>query len=129
MIGVLTVQNAVIAQSSYKLLAPLPGSKTADISTEEEGLATYAEALFPFLLSIAAVLAFVMMVIGGMQYMASAGNPQMMGDAKDRMLKAVLGLLLAALSVLILRTINPELASFQFNIPSISSFSKTNPPN
>jgi len=124
-IGLLLVSGPVIAES-YKLLAPLPGSSTGEIETGEAGFTKYIQTLFPFMLSVAAVLAFIMLVIGGMQYMASAGNQQTMGDAKDRMTNAVLGLLLAALSVLILRTINPELVSLRFTIPNIN-FVKPSP--
>jgi hypothetical protein len=41
--------------------------------------------------------------------MSSQGNPSATGDAKDKIQKALLGLLLVLASFLILQIINPEL--------------------
>ncbi|PIR69589.1 MAG: hypothetical protein COU47_02430 [Candidatus Niyogibacteria bacterium CG10_big_fil_rev_8_21_14_0_10_46_36] len=65
--------------------------------------------LFPALLSIAALLAFVMIVFAGFKWIAAAGNPAAIEDAKDMIIKAVLGLILAFMSWLVLNTINPNL--------------------
>ena len=103
--------------TEYNLLAPLPGGDPKiDI---KDGFITYMKQLIPFLLSIAAVLAVVMIVVGGIQYVGSAGNPNMIGDAKDRIQNALLGLLLAAAAYLILNTINPNLVNLQLNVPPI----------
>jgi hypothetical protein len=65
-------------------------------------------ALFGITIAIAAMLAVIMFVIGGFQYMASEAIGSK-GDAASRMRSAVLGLLLVLISVLILNTINPSI--------------------
>jgi len=62
-----------------------------------------------FIIGVAGLAAFVMLVWGGFQYLTSAGNPTAIGDAKDRIKSALLGLLIILISWLILQVINPEL--------------------
>ncbi len=62
-----------------------------------------------FIVGIAGLAAFTMLVWGGFQWLTSAGNPARITDARDRIFKALLGLLLILASWLILQVINPEL--------------------
>lgn len=110
----------VFAQTDYTLLAPLPGG-SEQIPAGTEGFVTYISQLFTFLLSAAAILALVMLVIGGLQYLGSAGNPQMISDAKGRITNALLGLLLAVAAWLILITINPALVSLNFVVTGVAT--------
>ena len=107
------------AQTTYKLLAPLPEGD-AEVPTDI-GFSIYAADLFRFLLSGAVILALVMLVIGGGEYVGSAGNTSLLGDAKGRMLNAILGLLLALSSWLILNLINPDLVDFSIDVPEITT--------
>ncbi len=52
--------------------------------------------------------AFIMIVWGGVGWMTSSGNPSKTTEAKDRIEKALLGLLLVLASFLILQVINPD---------------------
>lgn len=65
--------------------------------------------LFNFLLTIAGLAAFIMIVWGGVNFLTSAGDPTKMGDAKDQIFKALLGLVVMFASWMILNTINPQL--------------------
>lgn len=65
--------------------------------------------LYVLIVSISGLAAFIMIVWGGVQWMTSAGNPARTSDAKDKIQKALLGLLLILASFLILQVINPEL--------------------
>ncbi|TSC73464.1 MAG: Uncharacterized protein G01um101470_70 [Parcubacteria group bacterium Gr01-1014_70] len=103
----------------YKLLAPLPGG-SVQLPADETGFSFYAQNFYLFLLSAAVILALVMLVIGGVEYVASAGNTSLLGDAKGRMLNALLGLLLALASWLILNLINPDLVDFSLPIKEIN---------
>jgi len=62
-----------------------------------------------FIVSIAGIAAFFMLVWGGFEWLTSAGSPARIAEAKDRISSAVLGLLLILASFLILQVINPEL--------------------
>lgn len=118
-IFLILIPAAVFAQDlSYNLSAPLPG--LAGNKLKVTNLADYISYLFPFLLSIAAILAFVMFVIGGIEYMIRSGaeNTQ---EAKNRIRDALLGLLLAVGSVLILQTINPNLVTLKLDVPKIKA--------
>jgi hypothetical protein len=79
-----------------------------DINTQQ-GLASIVAWLYVFFVGISGLAAFVMIVWGGVQWMSSQGNPSATGDAKDKIQKALLGLLLVLASFLILQIINPEL--------------------
>lgn len=62
-----------------------------------------------FVVSIAGLAAFVMLVWGGFTWLTSTGEPGKITDAKDRIYSAFLGLLLILTSYLIIKVINPEL--------------------
>lgn len=70
---------------------------------------SYLIGLYKFALSVVGIFALIMIMYAGIRYMTSAGNPAAMGDAKDAIYNAILGLALALLSWLIITTINPEL--------------------
>lgn len=70
-----------------------------------------------FIISIAGIAVFIMLVWGGFEWMTSAGSPARITSAKDRMTSALLGLLIILSSVLILQVINPELTFL--NLPKL----------
>ena len=92
------------AQTQYKLLAPLPQG-SVQLPADATGFSLYASNLYWFFISAAVILALVMIIIGGVEYVGSAGNTSLLGDAKGRILNALLGLLLALASWLILNLI------------------------
>jgi hypothetical protein len=100
---------AFVVEGSSGGTAP-PGGGPAPL---QQNFFAYLKYLFPFMLSIAAVLAVFMLVISGIQMMAAAGNVGMIDSAKKKIWNAIGGLLLIALSFLILRTINPQLINLQ----------------
>ena len=112
---------SVFAAQQYQLLEPLP----TIVAGQSVTLSTYLEAVFAFGISIAGILAVAMIVIGGIQYMTAYGNPSAVGDAKERITQALLGLLLAVAAWLILYTINPDLIKGQLTVPQVQQ--TTNP--
>ncbi|MFZ5559574.1 MAG: pilin [Patescibacteria group bacterium] len=72
-----------------------------------------------FALGIVGVIALLSMLIGAIKYIFSAGNPSKAGEAKDQIFSAILGIIILLASVLILRTINPDLVSIGFKLPEI----------
>ena len=69
----------------------------------------YIAAIFQYGISLAAVLAVVMIMIGGFVWLTSGGSPDKVGKAKEYISNALLGLLLALLSYTMLYAINPRL--------------------
>ncbi|MCH7882804.1 hypothetical protein IIA95_00055 [Patescibacteria group bacterium] len=69
--------------------------------------------LFPLMLASAMVLAVLMIIFAGFQWMAGAVSPPQVEEAKKKIWAAVIGLTLALTSFLILKTINPDLVSLR----------------
>ncbi len=96
---------ALALEATYPRIPMLP-----EITATSE-LADYVGYFFGLGIMIGGFLALVSFTIGAIRYMASAGNPTSMGDAKDRMSGALLGLGLLLVSFLIMKTINTSLVS------------------
>lgn len=76
---------------------------------------------------IVSVLGVLMIIVAGIQWLTSAGSQEKIGAAKKRIMGAVIGILILALSYTILNTINPYLVNFrlpQVWILNTSSFAK-----
>ena len=95
--------NLMVAQA-YEPLVRLPGLPAEGPLS----LSQYIVGLYNFLLSIVGIVAVMMLIIGGMKYIAAAGNASVIADAKDTISNAIFGLLLALLSWVIVSTINPD---------------------
>lgn len=65
--------------------------------------------IYYFIVGIAGLAAFIMLVWGGAQWLTSGAIPSQAGEAKDKIRNAILGLLLVLASFLIIQVINPEL--------------------
>lgn len=81
--------------------------------------ADFLKYIYYFFLSIGGILTFVMLVWGGFKWLTSAGNPGGIGEAKDIIFSALIGLVLLLGSYLILSTINPSLVVIQ--VPGLTS--------
>ena len=122
--GGVTVTEKVDTELNYYPLAPLPGvgqtctqdikGKTICVETASEAgkpstaFAGYLNAMIKIFIGLCAVLAMVMIIMGGIQYMTSeliSGKE----EGKKKITQAVLGLILALGAVAILNTINPDL--------------------
>jgi len=99
----------------YNLLSPF--GEAQQVST----FGDYLSGMIPFLVRLAAVLATVFIVIGGFEYSMSDSITSKQ-DAKDMITQAVIGLLLALTSYLILNTLSPNLV--RLDIPSLKNISE-----
>jgi len=73
--------------------------------------------LYYFIIGISGFSAFFMFVWGGFQWSSSAGNPNVVAEAKDKLTSAALGVLIVLSAYLILQVVNPELTTL--NLPQI----------
>lgn len=96
----------------YTPLAPLPG--IGGDGAKVNDLASYVEAMFRLLIGIAAALAVIMIMVGGIQYMSTA-TISGKGEGLGKINHALMGLLLAIGAWLILSTVNPATLEFKFN--------------
>ncbi len=101
----------------------IPG-QTAISSSSPPG--AFINDFYQFSIFAGGLLAFAVIVYGGVKYMISAGNPSGQSDAKEWIWGALLGLLLLGCAYLILAVINPQLINL--NLPQITSAGITLPP-
>jgi hypothetical protein len=108
--GFLLVGDFADAQN-YRIHEQIPGQTGSGLG--EDGVDTlqeYLEAAYKFGIAIVAILAVVMIGVGGFMYIVtSAGNAGKLANAKEIITSAILGLVMALLSWLILFVINPDL--------------------
>lgn len=99
---------------AYRLLAPI-----GEFQFAPDDIGGYFNTILSIAIGLCAVLAVIMIVIGGVQYM---GDESIFGktQAKDRIGKAILGLLIALGSYALLNTINPDLLGGNINIKQVS---------
>ncbi len=77
----------------------------------------YIEMVYNYALIILSILASVMIIVAGIQYVGSAGNQEMISSAKKRIIGAVIGLSLAYMSYTILNMVNPS--TLELRLPSV----------
>lgn len=70
--------------------------------------------IYKFALGICGLTALVSIILAAAQYALSAGDSSKMGEAKNKITQALLGILILLFSYLILYTINPDLVSLTF---------------
>ena len=100
----------------------IPGSIPA--SQKNPDPAGLISNLYQYALLMGGLLAFVVVIWGGIEYTLSADNPSRKGDAKDRIKQALLGLLLLAGAFVVLNTINPKLT--QLKLPTLKKITGKN---
>jgi hypothetical protein len=95
----------------YKFLAPLPnpdGTIESVFTVDNDSFTKYLNMIIKLTIGIAGVLAVIMIVMGGIQYMGSEliSNKE---QGKSQIMNALLGLLITLGAYALLYTINPEL--------------------
>lgn len=80
--------------------------------TNIDTIKTLAVNIIKLLLSIVATVAVLFMVIGGIQYITSAGNPEGIEKAKNTILYAVIGTILSILAFAIVTFISAQLPPY-----------------
>lgn len=118
-----TTEEKYVPPLEPKLQIPIPGLKLTTIfETKQEGeqrvlylptIAEYAAGVYKYLISIVGIIAGIMIVWAGTKWLMSAGNADMVSDAKKKIGNAIIGLILAVGSYIILYLINPDLVSFK----------------
>ncbi|MFH1536398.1 MAG: pilin [Patescibacteria group bacterium] len=120
--------NSVLAQSpnediryaeppAYQLEVPLGNT------TSVTGFNEYIKIVYRFAVGLIALISLFLIVLGGIIWIIAAGNEQSITKAKTMIMSAIIGLLLALSSYVILYTINPKLVSLEaMQIPYIELY-------
>ncbi len=114
---------------------PIPGSEFSGgaVNVDSSLFARYVGAFYVYFIGVVGILAVVMMMWGGYHYVTALGNPAKMQQGKETINNALIGLVLALTSFILLRTVNPALADFVGVFPNyitqrLQSFGKTSMP-
>lgn len=112
-----TIESACVeGVSGYCLLAPIPGIGDANGRVDiKKGIGDYLLGIIRFVIAMCGVLAVLMIVIAGIQYMSTdaiSGKE----DAKEKITNVIFGLIIALGGYIILNTINPQLTNFNTTI-------------
>jgi len=120
LIFIVIIAYPQIAKAEIKFLPQvnIPGFKETEI--KEKTLAYYISSFYKWSVTTVAILAVIMIMISGLQWIFSAGNPPAIAKAKDQMMSAILGLILVLICIPLLKMINPALVRLSsLNIPTI----------
>jgi len=119
--------ETILKENQPNLQIRIPGIKFTDpaelekLQIEENGinylqipyLGEYIVAVYKYGIIIIGVLALVMIIDSGLQWVLSAGNQEKITKAKTGLSNAIFGLIIALLSYTILYVINPNLVEFK----------------
>jgi len=105
------------ADDEYNLVPLSPNLPLIGQGIGEQGPTELLNALLAISVVVAAMLAVVMVAIGGFKYMTT-DSVFAMGNAKEQIANAVIGLLIVLCAILILNTINPNIVNLRLFDPS-----------
>lgn len=97
----------------YSLEQPFGGR--ASVTTVGE----YIQLVYSYAAGIIGIIAVVLIMAGGLMWIAAAGNEQTISTAKEIIVSALTAVIIIVLSFAILRIINPTLVTQKFVVPKI----------
>lgn len=106
-------------------LAGVPG--LTDIQPDQGGLATFFNNLYKYLIGLAAVLAVIEIIWGGLE-ISTVDSVSKQSDGKARITQAIFGLLLVLSPALVFGIINPSILNLSINLPKLDTASAPNLP-
>jgi len=107
--------HQVNAQITYKAQVPSLAGPTMVFKNSTSALALYIKSIYNYGIGIVAILATVVMMIGGFQWIIAGGSGEKIGEAKAWIVASLSGLILALSSYMILAMINPALVNFKID--------------
>lgn len=81
--------------------------------TEFTGLAEFIAFVYKYGLSVASILAILVIIFAGVQWTISGGNSEAISSAQHKIYGAVIGLVILAAAYTILYTVNPDLVNLR----------------
>lgn len=80
-------------------------------------LPRYVQYVYTFAIVCGGIIALIAFILGGFKYLASAGNPAAMNDAKNQVFSGIIGLLTILGSYIFLNELNPRIT--ELRVPSV----------
>ncbi len=106
----------------YCYLAPRTLTTIIAISGDNTfaSLADYINALYKYLVPVMSIVAIIMVMVAGLQYILSRGNPSAVKQAKERIVQAVVGIILLLSAYTLARLLDPSLVNLeQLRVPMV----------
>lgn len=103
-------------QIKFEPQVAIPGVEKINFSSENAStkpIGDYIKAIYEYGIAIVGILATVVMMIGGVMWIAAGGNASRISEAKAWIGASLTGLVLALSSYMILYTVNPDLVNFK----------------
>ena len=110
------LSHTASAAFEYKLLEAFPGFFNKDASPEFPAM---VEAIYKFGIWTVGIAGLLMMTVGGIMYMGSAGNNATAESAKKIISDSLMGIIVALGAYLFLYVINPNLVYIDINFVSV----------
>ena len=115
-----------VLAAGFTALAPIPGltdtSNTAVVNSAS--LATFFNNLYKYLVGLAAILAVIEIIWGGIE-ISTKDSVSKKSDGKARITQAILGLILVLSPVLVFSIINPSILNLSLNLPKLDTTTGT----
>lgn len=103
-------------------LAPIPGltDQSALSAARSTNLASFFNNLYKYSIGLAAMLAIIMIIWGGLEY-ATQDSISKKSDGRERIYNAIFGLILVLLPVLVFSIINPAILNLSISLPELDT--------
>jgi hypothetical protein len=121
-IAALALARHALAADGFTALAPIPGltDQTTTSVVDSTTLANFFNNLYKYLVGLAAILAVIEIIWGGLEY-STQDSVSKQSDGKERIYGAITGLILVLSPVLVFSIINPSILNLSLNLPEIKS--------
>lgn len=106
--------HAFAAAGDFVALAPIPGL-TQGVVANSAGLASFFNNLYKYLIGLAAVLAVIMIIWGGLE-ISTKDSVSKKQNGRERITQAILGLVLVLSPVLVFSIINPSILNLSIGL-------------
>ena len=115
-----------LADSSFVPLAPIPGLTDAQTTSvvNSDSLANFFNNLYRYLIGLAAALAVIEIIRGGLE-VSTKDSVSQKTDGKHRIYQALLGLVLVLSPVVVFSIINPSILNLSLNMPELKKMQST----
>ena len=110
--SVFLIGETTQAAITYKTQTPDLAGSSITFGTNTRPLGEYIRKVYNYGVGITAILATVVLMIGGFQWIIAGGSGEKIGEAKAWITAALSGLVLALTSYMILGLVNPALINF-----------------
>lgn len=106
------------SETGFPLNVPIGGITYVDPAKDANVLGNYINAWYVFTIGIAGILATIMIMVAGVQWLISRGDAGKISEAKGRMIAAITGLALVFMAYTLLALVNPKLLTIE--MPSLT---------